>query len=505
MPSARRRALAGVMLVISSVALLATSPAQYEPDISDQVSQELELSGDQPVGATTVRLLVSAQALAGLGESAESNVRVFAAAPDGAGDLTPEFRVTATAGESEAYNDGSNPETVSWRIEELCAAGPCDAALEITVEWLNAVPGQDQPVVVTVEAGIDYRSGWQEGEAPDGAQVMLEVDQELERADPSPMLRAQTEPETITLSADAPFALRHVLVEVAPEAIPTDIPAEEDQSAIFAVSGLDEELAVASVWPDPEQGGHDGGAPGSVLPLWCEQGIECRIGYTLMLLWTGREPNEVATITWGFTSVLRYTDRAVAPPQGLMQVSVDRVVDTSGDDRDRLEIEVGGSIERAPDDPFIREPVEPGDGPHLIGVDLPTWQPVPEGSNVGVPTTGVMTLSARSADGSGLNGPVTVSVVTRYPVVHWGPPRNHELTPAMPELTFAVLPSMSCYDPDLEEPVADGRCTVPFDIFVQPPDEVTGPVVVEWSLHLQAVAPDGLTLQPGDVRAGPTR
>jgi hypothetical protein len=498
------------MLVVSSVALLATSPAQYDPDISDLLAQEVQLTADRPMATTTVRLLVTAQALAGVGDSDQSHVSVVAAAPaePAPGDVRPEFRVTGSFGEREALNAGSSDEAVHWRVEDVCVAdGPCDAALDLTVEWLNATPGGTQPVILTIEAGIDYRSMLREVEAPNGAGIRLEVARQLARVEAVPTLRAQTDPETITLSAEAPFALRHVTIDVPDPAIPTGKFHEDDQGAIFAVTGIDQrELASVAIWPDPGQAGHPGQPPGSALPIHCVQGLECRRGYTLVFQWNGRDRDDTVEVTWSLTSVLRYRDRPTAPPDDSMTVSVDRVVDTTGAERQRLEVEMAGSIERGPDDLPSGVPIEPTLGPHQLVATLGTWQPIPGRSNSGVPTTGLITLAARTVDGTPLRGPVRVSVATRHPVLRGGPPRDEELTAERPRLSLVVIPSLSCYDPDLTEPEGgDGRCTVPFDIDVQPPDQRTGTVIVDWSISLQAVAPDGLSLAPGDLRVGRTR
>jgi hypothetical protein len=497
------------MLVVSSTALLATSPPPYDPDISDLLTQEVELTADRPKATTTVRLLATAQAQAGAGGSHESHVSVVAAAPEApeAGDISPEFRVTGSFGEEEALNSGPSDEAVRWRVERLCpASAPCDAPLEIGVEWLNATPGGRQPVILTIEAGIDYRSGLlTAGEAPNGAEIRLEVARELAQVDGAPTLRAQTEAETITLSAEAPFALRHVTIEVADPAIPTGKFHEDDQGAIFAVTGIDQrELASAAIWPDPGQVGHQGQPPGSELPLHCRPGVECRRGYTFVVQWIGRDRDDTVEVTWSLASVLRYRDRPTAPPDDSMTVSVDRVIDTTGAERQRLEAEMAGSIERGPDDRPNGVPIEPALGPTQLVATLGTWQPIPGESNIGVPTSGQIVLAARTVDGAPLRGSVRVSVATRHPVVRGGVPRYEELTAERPQLSLVVIPSLSCYDPDVTEPAGgDGRCTVPFDIDVLPPDESIGPVIVDWSISLQAVAPDGLSLAPGDLRIGP--
>jgi hypothetical protein len=185
-----------------------------------------------------------------------------------------------------------------------------------------------------------------------------------------------------------------------------------------------------------------------------------------------------------------------------MTATVDRVVDTTGDERERIEIEIGGTIERGPQDPPIEVPLEPSrEGPNTFTLDLATWEPVAGAGTLGIPATGVMTLVARSADGSPLSGPVQVSVSTWYPVVVNGPPWNEELTPEAPEMSFAILPTRSCHDPDQGElGRLDGRCTVPFDVYVQTPAETTGPVVVEWTVRVQAIEADGLTLGAGDLQ-----
>jgi hypothetical protein len=235
------------------------------------------------------------------------------------------------------------------------------------------------------------------------------------------------------------------------------------------------------------------------MPLGCGRADDCTSGYTLMLHWNGREPADEFDITWSLTSVLRYPDRDAAPPSDSVAVTVDRAVNTAGADRERLLADASGTIESRPGDPFIEVPIEPADGAHLINVLLRTWQPSPTQPRFGVPTTGVVTLSARSADGAPLRGPVRVSVVTQYPAAKSGAPRNEELAPGTPEMSFTVWPSMGCYDLTLNDRREDGRCSLPFDVFVQPPDEATGPIILEWSISLVSVSPDGLTLEPGDL------
>jgi len=485
-----------VLLVVASFALLGTPADRYEPQISADRFQSVELSGNQPIGSTTVRLLVSREAIDGL-DSAMSSVLVTADANDPAGGIVaPELRVTGVAAGEAASGQRNDQAIAEWRLGELCPAGDaCDVTLELTVEWLNAIPDTTQHVTLEVEAGIDYG---QESDVPGGATIALEVDDPLAVSDEIATLRARTEPDTVNLSADAPFAMRHVTVDVAEDVVPDTGDEEKTQTAIFAVSGLEGGRAVARVWSDDDERAQNGNQPGSEMPLSCEPVFSCQRGYTLVLEWTGREPLDTASVTWDFTSILRFPD-SVAAPEGSMTARVDRFVDTMSEDGDRLTMELSDTIRRSPADPPVQVGTEPGDGPHTFVVDLRTWTPVSSGRRVGVPTTGAITFAARSADGSPLQGPVRVDVVTQNLVVNLGSPYV-ELTPDQPEQTLTVLPTRGCVEVDpAESGGGDRRCTVPFELYVRTPSEETGPVIVEWSAVFQAIEIDILRLRDGDL------
>jgi hypothetical protein len=351
------------------------------------------------------------------------------------------------------------------------------------------------PVTLLVEAGIDYSQSplSNDDDPPAGATLVLEPVAPLQAAEPSHSLRGSTDPETITMSADAPFALRRVTVEVGAEARPAD-GETADLSAVMTVDGLDGDTAIASVWQD-SMVGRPGAEVGTTMPLSCPITGECLVEYTLVLDWTGREPGDVVDVTWSLSARLAYPERAEPPPEDALTFTVEASID-AGPEGGSLTVDAGGTIERTPADPTAEVPTEPRGGEHLIEVVLDIWD-ADSTNDRGIPATGVVTLTARSADGRPLQGPVQVSVVTYYQAVKSGPPRNEELTPGHDQLSFAITPSFACSI--VRVSMDEGRCRLPLDIFVQTPDEATGPVRVDWSITVSAFSADDLRLEPGDL------
>jgi len=307
-------------------------------------------------------------------------------------------------------------------------------------------------------------------------------------------LSVTTEKEAVNLAADAPLAMRHVTLELNEGVVPAIEDPATAQSAIFAVAGTDDGMTKVRIWSDDRGAGARELQPGTELPLDCRPLAPCHVGFWIAFEWAGRTPFDVGFATWEFSAVVRYPDGEPSPDASMI-ATIDRRIDASHD-APRVAVERSGTLERAPGDGPVDVPTEPGEQPTFV-VNLATWRPISGADRMAVPATGSITLSARSADGSELAGPVSVRVVTHTAALNWSYPAEWELTPALPVQTLAVLPSQGCGRSDAM-PGGD-RCALPVEIVVKTPDAATGPVIVEWTVNVQAIEAGSHSPSSNDV------
>ena len=486
--SGRRRVAIG-LLVLSCVALVATSPVEVESLLTATASDSVQLTIDDPRAAGRIQLSLSAAALPVIEQPLYEpfgEVR-FRLPREDEGIVAVVRPVGVEAVPYEQYD------TLIFPIEQLCrVAEPCEREFEVTLEW--AEPREEIPTTAAYTAELEITYPEVEHN-PDGASATWATTADLLAAPAGPLVSATTDREPVVLDDDAWAAARHVTITASEAARTGELLARVDwevtqaQQSNVLVTIVPDEATLSEledgILRDPFVG--------------CPADGACERGFTVTFELEGAPMGTSAVVGW--TGELRAAFPAEAAPPGGARVSIDvdgtTAVTTT---TPALSAAASGSLViPGPDASPTAEQAAPAPGlARRASVRVTV-----EANAAALPIDELGTPFALSrvvliADSSAIRGNADISVVTD----DGRPMAVAKVSPGGPGASVTLNPLRSC----ARGAPCERSVTITLTVY-QASEESGEPMEVDWSLDavipypdLDAV-PDGasldLTVEPG--------
>jgi hypothetical protein len=320
--SSRRRIGAVVVLLVSAVALVATSPAIVESTLTVTRSQSVELTADAPRAVGRLQLSLSPEALPVRDDSLRRVSGAVRFDPSTADDDEVVLDVRPIGLDAIPHDEYG---ALTFPIEQLCrVAEPCEVAFEVTIEWLAPRDGARMPVSHT--AGVEILFHDVE-ENPTGATAAWTELTALSPSPPGPIATASTDREQIVLDDERWVAARHVVLTSSAVARDGELLALVDWGVTQA------EVHQVRVSVDLDAAGLDPRSGDSFDPFEdCPSNGECERGLTVRFELDGAPAGTTAVVSWSIELRAGFPGLDDVPDAAVLTATVDGQAEATADD-----------------------------------------------------------------------------------------------------------------------------------------------------------------------------
>jgi hypothetical protein len=318
-----RRGTAILFLVASCVALLATSQPPDQATLTARSTLSASLGEGAPRAEGVLRVSLSAAALPVGSETIRSVTGRLTLTAQGVDRgrlvISVGSRTVPIAPRADDYGATVVP------IEQLCpAAEPCDAEVDVAVEWLGAGRGTISHVTVTATLEVVYHGVMA---TPPGATAGLAAAQELAPEAPGPTVAAQTPDEEIVLGRDHWAAARRVRLTATPEALAGDTLAFFDQSPVQLHGGR----LLVTVSPDENSSEQlDPTIPFDPF-TGCDRAAPCERELIVRFELAGVDADAEAAVRWSFGARAAFPEDEAVPPGAALTAAITEATDATAD------------------------------------------------------------------------------------------------------------------------------------------------------------------------------
>lgn len=330
---AKRRAAALVVLLVMGAALLATSPAVIESELTASHAIAATLTSEEPRATGRIALALSAAALPLDDGPYRTEGTLRLSLPD---HLSGVIAMTVS-GVDLPVVPLDEYGTVAIPIEQLCrVAEPCERELEVSVEWLAP---DSTSLTANVQAGLSIVYHERE-EPPEGATVAITPSAEMTAGPGVPTVRAATERELIVLDAEHWAAARHVVLTASEAARGGQLVAFLDHRVgqipvrDVSVTIIPDDAPEETVEPD---------VPIDVFDS-CPDSGDCSRGFTVRFELRWAEVTAAASVQWSMGARASFPDADEVPPDAQLTAEIDGRTDANLDGA-RASATASGSFE----------------------------------------------------------------------------------------------------------------------------------------------------------------
>jgi len=456
-----------VVLLVSGVALVATSPAIIESTLTTAGSQSAELTAEAPRAVGRIQLSLSPEALP---VREDSRLRVSGAVrfdPSSGAEDEVVLDVQPIGLDAIPHDEYG---AFTFPIEHLCrVAEPCEVAFEVVIEWLAPRDGAPMPVSYAAAVEIVYQDI---EENPTGATAAWTEITALRPSPPGPIATASTDREQIVLDDNRWVAARHVVL--------TSSAAARD-GELFALVDWDVSQATAGqvrVSVDLDAPGQDPPSSDAFDPFEdCPSNGECVRGLTILFELDRAPAGTTAVVSWSIELRAGFPGFDDAPDAAALTAAVDGEAEATADDPTDAE-HLDGGIELIGSDAEVAPAagVEVRRGTLTVTIRA-NRASLPPGGFDGLPPAGraIITVTA----------PVDASVdvqVEGAAGVEDG--ASEKLSPTRPSASLVVNPLASCR--------LNRQCTRVMTMTVTTvgaATEIAAVTAVDWDLDVLVVYP----------------